>query len=64
MSDNTAILAGYSRPVTACSDFHTLYLWVRPDADLDGRFRAYDSDECEWLNVNGWLFSIEDGHDD
>jgi len=46
--------------VTADSDEYTLELWVKPDADLDGTFRAWDEDESEWLKVNGWLFIIED----
>lgn len=63
MSDNTALRAGYSRAVTAEGGGYTLFLWIKPDADLDGTFKAYDSDECDWLRVNGWLFSITEGHE-
>ena len=53
---------GYTREITAESTEYTLMLLVQPEADLDGTFRAFDCDECEWLKVNGWLFSIEEGH--
>jgi hypothetical protein len=59
MSDNTAILAGFTKETMAYSDGVDLHLWVRPDTDFDSRFRAYDADECEWLMVNGWLFHFE-----
>lgn len=51
---------GYTRAVFATGGDYDLYLWVKPDADLDGTFRAYDEDEDEWLRVNGWLFDIEE----
>jgi hypothetical protein len=37
---------------------HTLELLIKPDADLDGTFPAFDRGENEMLSVNGWLFSI------
>lgn len=60
MSDNTAILAGYTWEVTANNSAYDLHLFVKPGTDLDGTFRAYDADNCEFIDVNGWLFSIED----
>lgn len=61
MSDNTAILNGYTREIIADSGLdYTLHLFVKPDADLDGSFKAYDADECEWVRVSGWNFTIED----
>lgn len=61
MSDNTAILAGYTRELIGDSGMdYTLHLFVKPDADLDGSFKAYDADECEWLMVSGWNFTWED----
>jgi len=59
-TENGARLAGYTRPLFADSDFHSLSLYVRPDADLDGTFRAFCRDECEMLNVNGWHFDFSD----
>lgn len=54
-----AMAKGYTHHVSAESDEYTLDLLVKPDADMDGSFRAFDLGECEWLKVNGWLFSIE-----
>lgn len=59
MSDNTAILAGFTREIIAQAAEYELHLFVMPDADLDGSFKAYDADECQWIRVNGWLFSYE-----
>lgn len=55
-----AMAKGYTRAIWAESDDYTLSLLVKPDADIEGTFRAWDQDESEWLKVNGWLFSIED----
>lgn len=55
MSDNTAILEGYTQEVMLYSDHADLHVFVKPDTDFDGRFRCYDADECEWIAVNGWL---------
>ncbi|MGZ2448487.1 hypothetical protein ACVIRO_001241 [Rhizobium ruizarguesonis] len=60
MSDNTAILAGFTREVMAAGGDYELHLFIKPDTDVGERFKAYDADECEWLNVNGWLFTVED----
>lgn len=59
MSDNTAILSGYTREVLAEGGAYSLHLFIRPDADLDGTFEAYNADECEFIRVNGWLFTFE-----
>lgn len=59
MSDNTAILAGYTREVLASGGPYELHLFIQPNADLDDAFKAYDADECEFIRVNGWLFTFE-----
>lgn len=58
MSDNAAILDGYTREVIASCIEHDLYLLVKPDADLSGTFKAWDTDNQEFIRVNGWLYSI------
>ena len=58
MSDNVAVLEGYTREVVATTADHDLFLLVKPDADLDGIFRAWDMDNQEWLLVNGWMYEI------
>lgn len=59
MSDNTAIMAGYTREVEASCAMHDLHLFVMPGTDYDDTFKAYDADQCEWINVNGWLWTFE-----
>lgn len=59
-TDNAAIALGYTRHVLiegGCSGFAAL---IKPDTDLDDRFRAFDTDNQEWMNVNGWACDIED----
>lgn len=51
---------GFTREVWAEGGDYTLNLLIKPDADIDGTFRAFDTEECEWLSVNGWLFAIEE----
>lgn len=60
MGDNVATLEGFTRAVVADSDAYTLFLLVRPDTDFGERFKAWDTDEQQWLFVNGWLFTVED----
>jgi len=60
MTDNIAVLQGFTREVQADSDACTLYLLIRPDTDLDSRFKAWDMDGQEFIFVNGWLFITED----
>ena len=59
MSDNTAILAGYTKEVIASNQTYDLHLFVKPDCDFDDTFEAYDADNCEFIRVNGWLFEYE-----
>lgn len=40
-----------------CSGFVAL---VKPDTDLDDRFKAFDIDNNEWVWVNGWACDIEE----
>ncbi len=64
MTDNVAVLEGYTKEVVAESFEHTLYLLVKPDTDFGERFMAWDTDEQEWVYVNGWNFVITDVKDD
>ena len=54
-----AIDKGYTRSCIADADEYTLYLMIKPDADLDGRFTAYDTECDEYIRVNGWMFTFE-----
>ena len=59
MSDNVAVLDGYTLEVIASCDDLDLYLMIKPGTDLDSTFRAWDTDEQELIAVNGWLFTFE-----
>ncbi len=59
MTDNVAVLQGFTKEVTAENHAFYLHLLVKPETDFDGRFRAWDCDEQEFITVNGWLFIIE-----
>jgi hypothetical protein len=59
-SDNSAVRDGYTKEVHAFApEGLELYLLVKPDADLDGHFRAWDMDAQEFITVTGWMFNIE-----
>ena len=60
MSDNIAVLDGYTQEVHAfAGEGLELYLLVKPDTDFDGHFRAWDMDAQEFITVTGWMFNIE-----
>lgn len=60
MTDNIAVLAGFTREVWAsCDECEGPYL-IKPDTDLDDRFKAWDMDAQEFVTINGWLWSFED----
>ena len=59
MSDNVAILEGFTQEVVASCSATDLYLLIKPGTDLDSTFRAWDTDEQEFITVNGWLFTFE-----
>lgn len=58
MSDNVAVLDGYTQQVVADCGEHELFLLVKPGTDFDSTFRAWDTDSQEFIRVNGWLYSI------
>lgn len=64
MTDNVAKLDGFTKAVTAEGGDYVLFLLIRPDTDLDDSFKAWDCDGQEYLRVNGWLFTFEDGHEE
>jgi hypothetical protein len=60
MTDNVAILKGFTREVSAECDICSLSLLVKPETDLDGHFRAWNMDDQEFIRINGWLWMFED----
>ena len=59
MRDNVAVLDGYTLEAVAMSDNGDLYLLVKPGTDFDDTFRAWDTDNQEFVTVDGWMFHIE-----
>jgi hypothetical protein len=59
LSDNVAVLDGYTREIMLTSGAIELYLMVKPGVDLDSCFKAWDTDQQEFIRVNGWLFEVE-----
>lgn len=52
---------GYTRNVLLEGEGCSVEALIRPDADLDGAFVAFDEDSEEWLTISGWLLdNIED----
>lgn len=62
MTNTQAHTKGYTKAITADGGPYTLSLLVKPDADLDSRFTAFDVDASEFIAINGWLFTTEEGH--
>lgn len=60
MTDNVAVIQGYTKEIIAECGAATLYLLIKPDTDLDSRFRAWDTDMQEFIMVNGWLATYEE----
>ena len=61
MTDNIAVLKGYTQEIFAESDAgDQLYLLVQPNTDYDETFEAWDTENQEFIRVNGWLFSISE----
>ena len=60
-TDNAAMMAGYTRPVLIDIQHGSVAALVRPDQDFDDAFPCFDTDNQEWLTINGWLIdNIED----
>lgn len=62
LSVSEASSRGFTRSILADSEngLHSHRLLVRPDADLDGSFLAFDVEELDYLIINGWLYTIEE----
>jgi hypothetical protein len=59
MTDNVAVLAGYTEGYLASCDEEYMFILVKPDTDLDSCFKAWDSDNQEFITINGWLWRFE-----
>jgi hypothetical protein len=59
MTDNVAVLQGFTKEIVGEGAPCSLFLLVRPDTDLDSQFRAWDMDEQAFITVNGWLYRFD-----
>lgn len=59
MSDNVAILAGFTEEYMADCPVSTFPILVKPGTDLDSRFKAWDMDAQEFIMINGWVCTFE-----
>ena len=58
MTGNIAVLQGFTKEVVLENESLTLFLLVQPETALGERFKAWDTDNQEFIRVNGWLFSV------
>jgi len=57
MTDNVAILDGYTVEVVASRPDQMLFLLVKPNTNVMSEYRAWDMDEQKYIRVPGWLFT-------
>lgn len=62
--DNAAVMRGYTKEVLIEGDGCEFAALVRPDEDLDGYFKCFDTDSQEWLGVSGWMCRVTDIEED
>jgi hypothetical protein len=58
MTDNVAVLDGFTKEYMAECDIDAFPILVKPDADLDGTFTAWNMDDQEFIRINGWLWTF------
>jgi len=58
-NDKHALAAGYTKRVYIEGGMEDGNFLVKPDADLDSRFKAWAIDWSSWTFVNGWNCLIE-----
>jgi hypothetical protein len=59
MTDNVAILEGYTKKIRARNIARELFLLVKPETDLTGIFRAWDTDKQEFVRIDGYQWRFE-----
>ena len=60
MTDNAAILQGFTREVVCEAGTETFPLLIKPDTNLDNRFKAWDMDSQAFIYLSGWLCEVQD----
>lgn len=54
MTDNVAVLQGYTKELYIEHSTCSLNVLVKPETDTQDRFKAWCMDEQEFININGW----------
>lgn len=63
MSDNIATLEGFTVGYIAECGLMNVHILVKPETDLDSRFKAWDCDNQQWLNIFGYVWTFEPTND-
>lgn len=58
MTDNVAILDGYTEEYHAVWSGNETDLLVKPRTDLNGYFKAWDMHCQEYIQVRGWNYEL------
>jgi hypothetical protein len=53
MTDNVAVLAGFTREIMIETRDQTIFALVRPDTKFAGRYRAFDTDAQDYVTIDG-----------
>jgi hypothetical protein len=59
-TDNEAVMSGYTKPVMAVCDQHEFACLIKPDSDIDNVVKVFNTDDQEWIKLNGWLWTFEE----
>lgn len=59
-TDNEAVMMGYTKHILGDCDQCSIAMLIKPDTDYDSSFKAFDTDNQEWITVHGWLWAFED----
>lgn len=54
MTDNVAVLDGYTRELRVTTGDTERFLLVKPDVNTSERFRAWDTDAQEFIMLDPW----------
>ena len=59
MSDNAAVMDGYTKELLAYPLNKETHILVKPDTDLSDLVRVWNCDEQKYIYLEGWLYTFE-----
>ena len=59
MSDNIAVLDGYTQELLANRLGKETHILVKPDTNFRELFKAWNCDEQKYIYLEGWLYTFE-----